>query len=65
MLCTNILSVLSTFDVVRRIADAQRDLLRQAKDVTKEAEEKTGAFPQFGAKPSGSRSSVIWDVVLC
>lgn len=65
MLFTNTLSVIFTLHTVRRIVDVQRDLLRQAKDVTKEAEEKTGAFPQFGAKPSGSESSLIWDVVSC
>jgi hypothetical protein len=37
-------------------ADQQRNLMKEAEGITQKANEKAGAFPQFGAKQSGSKS---------
>ena len=41
------------------LTDTQRNLMREAEGITQKASEKTGAFPQFGAKQSGSKSPTL------
>jgi len=35
--------------------------MREAEGITQKANEKAGAFPQFGAKQSGSESPILLD----